>query len=100
MKYVLIEMDFCWADEFDVPVLWFTTEDKFTLWKERMSSLDISDDVEIYYGTNEYINFESYEELINSLIIREVSEETYKEMTSFWESYGLIDLRTLAEWYE
>ena len=56
-KYLLIKYNGDWADEFDVDLLWVTTEEEFEQWKNELSTKDIDESVEIYFGTNEFISF-------------------------------------------
>lgn len=100
MKHLLIKLEYCWADEHYVPSIWITTEREFNIWKEELSIRNINEDIEISFGTNQWINFNNYDEIIDSLVIKEISESTYNEIVNFINNYGLIDLPYLLEAYE
>lgn len=100
MKKILVKMDYCWSDEFDVKSLWVTTKEEFDKFKDELLKLDINEDVEIYFGTNEFVSFYSAEDIINSLIVTEISEDFYNEfIKNIGENYGLIEIPYLLEHY-
>lgn len=99
-KYLLIKYNGDWADEFDVDLLWVTTEEEFEQWKKELSTKDIDEYVEIYFGTNEFISFSSYEEIIENIEVSEISEDFYNTFIKLiGNSFGLIDLQDLPERY-
>lgn len=101
MQYLLIKMDSNWADEFDVNAFWITTDEEFEDWKDILSKCYISDGFEIYFGTNEFISFSSYEDIIESLTIVELEESFALNLIDlFGHIYGLIDLEELPNHYE
>lgn len=98
MNKILVKLDYCWADEFDVNSLWITTIDDYHEFLETIATLDISEYTEIYFGTNEYISFYSYDELVDSLDFEPISDEFYNEfMENIGETYGLISIPDLLE---
>lgn len=101
-KYILVKLDYNWADEFDVKSLWVTTQDEYNAFLDKLSNFDINDSCEIYFGTNECISFESYDELYNSLSERHVSKEFYDEFIKVVGSseFGLISIRNILENFE
>ena len=99
-KYLLIKYNDNWADEFDVDLLWVTTEEEFEQWKNELSTKDIDNSVEIYFGTNEFISFSSYEEIIEGIEVSEISKDFYNTFIKLIGDYfGLIDLLDLPERY-
>lgn len=99
-KYLLIKYNGDWADEFDVDLLWVTTEEEFEQWKNELSTKDINESVEIYFGTNEFISFSSYEEIIENIEVSEISKDFYNTFIKLiGNSFGLIDLLDLPERY-
>lgn len=99
-KYLLIKYNGDWADEFDVDLLWVTTEEEFEQWKNELSTKDIDESVEIYFGTNEFISFSSYEEIIENIEVSEISKDFYNTFIKLiGNSFGLIDLLDLPERY-
>lgn len=100
MDKILIKMDYCWADEFDIECLWATTIQEFEDFKSKLSKLDISDDVEIYFGTNEWISFTSYEDIMDSLEVIYVPNTFHSIFTEYiGETFGLISIPDLLEHY-
>lgn len=97
-RKVLVKLNYCWADEFDVEALWMTTEKEYNEYIEKLDKCIIDDSIEIYFGTNEYISFGSTEELKESLSIREVSDSFYNEFIyNIGEEYGLISISEILE---
>lgn len=101
MKYLLIKLEYNWADEFDVTCLWITTEDIFEEWKEQLNKCNINEDVDIYFGTNEWITFDSLYGILNSLVVAQISEEFYYTFNKLiGDEFGLISLKYLPDQYE
>jgi hypothetical protein len=101
MNYLLIKLEANWADEFDVDCLWVTTEKAFEEWKEDMSKRDIAEDIEIYFGTNEFVSFESYDYIMQNLTVEPITQAFYVDFTNMiGETFGLVDLKYLPECYE
>lgn len=100
-NYILVKLDYCWADEFDVKTFWVTTEESFNDFKALLVKYPLSWDDEFYYGTNEGVNFESSEALLNALDVELISEQYYDSLiNSFGESYGLIHIPNIIEFIE
>lgn len=101
-KYILVKLAHSWADEFNVEALWVTTQDEYNAFLDKLVTLDINDSVEIYFGTNEWVSFESYDELYNLLSERLVSKEFYDEFIKVVGSseFGLISIRNILENFE
>ena len=99
-KKLLVKLNYCWADEFDVEALWMTTEKEYNKFIDQLDKCIINDGTEIYFGTNEYISFESTEELKESLSIQEVSDSFYDEFIyRIGKEYGLISISEILELY-
>lgn len=100
LKYLLINLTCDWADEFDVKALWVTDEETFNKWKKELFKKDICEHVEIYYGTNEWITFSSYEDIMINLEVIEIDSVFYNKFIEYiGEEYGLINLSSLSEYY-
>lgn len=110
-KYVLLKMQSNWADEFDFDAFWVTTEDN---WKKfQLDLMSIKDEinfkeVEIYFGTNEWVSFYSAEEIINSIKVFEISKLEKEFLHKIFGTnyrfsneitYGLIDISNLPNHY-
>ena len=99
-KYLLIKLDYYWADEFACDSLWVTTQEEYDTWKAKLSECVIDGSTEIYFGTNEYINFESKEELFNSLVVTEITSSVHSFIIALiGKTFGVINLETLPEQY-
>lgn len=100
MNYLLIKYNNSWADEFNINCLWVTTEEEFEEWKEDLLRRDVSEYEEIYLGTNEWVNFYSSQEIIDSLSIERISKSFYVDFINMiGETFGLINLKELPEQY-
>ena len=101
MKYLLIKMDGCWADEFDVESLWVTTEDVFEDWKKTLLLKYVNEDKEVYFGTNEWIYFDSVEDILSSLSVIEIDSNFYNKFIEYiGEEFGLISISSLPNYYD
>jgi len=101
MNYLLVQLKDNWADKFNVDCLWVTTEEEFKAWKYDLSKRDINERIEIFFGTNEWITFDSFERIINSLIINSISNTFYIDFVNMiGETFGLIKLDDLSQHYD
>jgi hypothetical protein len=97
---ILVTLNYSWADEFDIPAMWITSVEEFKKFKKELSELDISEYNEIYFGTNEYVSFSSYSDIINNLIVTNITEQFYEEfLETVGESFGLISIPDLLDSY-
>jgi len=97
---VLVKLDVDWADEFTVQALWATTQGEYDTLIKVLSEQDIQGQ-DIYYGTNEYFNFDSLEDLLSALTVQEISEAFYVEfINTIGTSFGMIDISELPNWFE
>lgn len=98
---ILVSLSNSWADEFDVNALWVTTVQEFENFKSELYKRDISEYVEIYFGTNEWIDFDSAGSILDNISITPISEEFYNEFVQkIGQTYGLISIPGLLEDYE
>lgn len=78
MKYFIVKQSGNYADEFDTEGF-FLAEGKNL--KEVRKSLEPSEDTvfpaEVYFGTNEAIEFEDLEEYLDSFEITEITKQQY-----------------------
>lgn len=100
-KYLLISLDTCWADEFDVNGLWVTTQDEYDVFLKRLNEVNFKNQ-EIYFGTNEAVEYSSKEDFLSDIFVTEVSESFHDEFYSIFQSYtyGMIDIPYLLEIFE
>jgi hypothetical protein len=99
MNKVLVNLDYCYADEFNVNGLWVTTLEAYENFLDELEDCEINDDTEIYFGTNEFIIFESYEDITDSLVAKLVSDEFYNDFIKYIgsDTYGIINIPELIE---
>ena len=98
--YLLVKLDMNWADEFDVNAFWVTTQNRYDQFLRTIIEYDFSDNDELYFGTNEYINFESKEELFNSLVVTEITSSVHSFIIALiGKTFVVINLETLPEQY-
>ena len=98
---ILVKLEKDWADEFTVYSLWITTKKEFEEFTNKLKLYDISEESEIYYGTNEYFSFDSYDDIIKSLSIYNISDGCYNEFFKIFNSdeTGQISIKHLYECY-
>lgn len=99
MKYFLITESHNYADEFDFEAFMtaeaksledLNTKIKRCLDEEFAGRRPSRRGIEIYFGTNEYITFESVDEMVSSLQIQEITQEEYGVLnTVLGGSFGM-----------
>ena len=97
MNYVIVSLGVNWADEFDVNSLWVTTQEEY---EDVLRDIDKNfvSDVEIYFGTNESICFDSKDDLLECIDSAPISKEFYDEfLTLIGETYGPLSIPEIAE---
>ena len=74
--YVLVKYYDQWADEFDIHGFFVTTEKE---WNKILDDLDkkTSYPQERYFGTNEFVEFASFEDFYNRLTVKSISEDEF-----------------------
>lgn len=100
---LLIKLDTNWADEFDVQGFFTTTR---KAWDEHLAAVkryfENSDELELYFGTNEALTFDSYEEYADAYTASELSDEQFSQLVAlFGRSYsGEIEFGITARFDE
>lgn len=93
MNKVLVQLRCNYEDEFDVTALWLTTKEEYKNFLDALKTRNIKEDTEIYFGTNECITFNSYDDIVNSLTCMNVSDGFYDEfLKNIGSTYGSIDI--------
>lgn len=80
MKYYLVKEKANWADEFDIQGFkLFKSESIINLENQIIDSVTVDEifPTELYFGTNEWQEYESREDLLRDLEIIEISETQY-----------------------
>jgi hypothetical protein len=78
-KYVLVTYLFDYSDEFDVQGFWITEAKKHQAsMAELKSNWPEGKLIDKYFGTNEAIYFESFEDYESGLAVKEIDEAQYE----------------------
>lgn len=98
MEYVLLKLGTNWADEFDVESLMICTGEEY---QELINDIkkNFKPGYEYYFGTNECVEFDSVEEILDNITVAEISEEfynTFKELVG--TEFGILPLSRFAGW--
>lgn len=79
MNHIIVKGEVCYADEFDCEAIFVTTQEKWDSICEK-TERDFNGSVEVCFGTNEYMEFASYEDWIQNFKVCPISEATYNEL--------------------
>ena len=85
MKYYLLKYDDNYADEFDISGFRVYDEPGYDSFKERVKSAKYPQ--ERYFGTNEFVEFDSAKDYLKRIDISEISEIEAKVLMKLF-SYG------------
>lgn len=110
MKNLFIEFNSNYADEFDISGFLIMSEEEWEEHKlvaeKRFSSLEPTErstrrgespSLEVYFGTNEQIIYESLSEYLRSFTVTEISDEERATLEKFFKpSWGPLRYGTLA----
>lgn len=89
MKKLLVKGRCDWADEFDCEFLGLFTEDnwnsivKYT--KEGFEKHD-GEEVSVYFGSNEYIEIDSYKQWLSCFTVVEIPDSMYEKLLEVFPS--------------
>lgn len=104
MGMLLIESDFDYSDEFSVTGFIITTEDGFEETKAFITKYFNEhkyvkcDGVEMYFGTNEALQFGSASEVLDCLQVTKLTTgEAHTIANVLGDSYGIFNLNSLVE---
>lgn len=87
-QYLVVQSEFDYADEFDVYGLYITTKTLYDMMMEEAKKyFDVHDDYEGWFGTNEAILVESFEDYQAGLHVSEITEETYHALNKALNPY-------------
>ena len=95
MSYVLVKLNANWADEFDINSLAVMTTSEFDRYLEDLNKYFIPN-VGLYFGTNEWVEFEDVSEITSGLESTPISYEFYLEFKRVigkeFGMFGLYDI--------
>lgn len=84
----LVRFRDCWADEFDVEGFCVMSDDEIEVWKSRFKVIFDRNEVYTYsFGTNEEIDYSSFDQFISNFSFCEISEEQAETLKTF----GFVD---------
>lgn len=82
-EYVFVTMSHDYADEFDVECCFVAKKEEFekqmNVIRLAFDASVIEDDHEYYFGTNEYLSFNSFDDFERGVEVKPCSEEFYNE---------------------
>lgn len=82
-NYLLIKFEYPWADEFDVKSLQVITENEWELLKINAEDRLSQQSIIIYFGTNEFIEIQNYDDFTKSFTIIPITEKFYNDFKKF-----------------
>lgn len=94
-EYVLVTLDADYADEFDVCHAWAMTKEAYD--EGVKSSREYFESrgrgyTEIYFGTNEAIDVDNFNDYMSNLSVETISKEDYEAFhRMFGGSFGMMD---------
>ena len=99
-KYFLVRYSVDYADEFDVEGMKIFTEAEYNSFLDNQSyAKDLEEKgerevgewgmIELYFGTNEFLSFDSVDEVIKALEVQEITEQEFNTLKSLGlDSFG------------
>ena len=97
MKYYVLKFEDNYADEFDVSGIILTTENELNEFNDAIKWLKENwipkgenkyrGEIEVYFGTNEFLKYRDWKQVRNSFKEFEVSESVYLEMMEIFQSF-------------
>lgn len=93
-KYIVILED-NYADEFDIKDVKILNEENFLRLKNNLNLLFKNGYLEIYFGTNEYLEYNNINELLRVLKFEEI--ENYNEIKKYEKYFPDMDIISTLE---
>lgn len=102
MKYYLLDYTGDWADEMTIYGLMLLTEEEYQTWRAKLEDEEAGHFPFTYgVGTNEEIEYDSFEDMFSNITVKEVTKEQYDVLkaTIFQnqEDYGMFPFS--HEWH-
>lgn len=93
---VLLNQKIDWADEFDIEGFEIMDEDQWVEYQEALTEAEYP--IEQYFGTNEFVEFESFEDLMRSISVKFISENEKEILTRLLDvKYGSYGVTAIPE---
>jgi len=103
-KFYLVRFTEDYADEFDVSGMKVYTEEEFKVFTDGLKLIEKREDdreIEIYFGTNEYLYFYTKYDFLGIFKAEEISEQEYKTLVRLGlKEFGHGSVFDYAEHYE
>jgi hypothetical protein len=105
-KYVFVTTTHNWADEFNIGGCFVAIDSEFQAIMDKIQAAFakgfITEDTEFYFGTNEGLSFENWEDFLSGVQVEECSKPFYDEfqiMCPYGVGFDVIDnmLDTIAD---
>lgn len=99
-KFYLVRFTEDYADEFDVSGMKIFTEEEYVSFIDNQKyAKDLErkgeivtgefEEIELYFGTNEWLSFETVDEIIKALDVREITEQEFNTLKNLGlDSFG------------
>lgn len=88
-QHLLISIDRDWADEFNVEGFIVMTDSEWEDHKQLAQKLfEEKGSVELYFGTNEFLDYSSYDEYVGAFEVTELSTEQLDVLKSLFTIKG------------
>lgn len=88
-EYVFIKSVHCYADEFDTHEVAVWELSRYNAWKEALEKAFIGQkDIEMYFGSNEFLIFNSAAEVLEGITVKPVTEDEANVLKKYLFDYG------------
>ena len=84
-EYIMITENHNWADEFDIYGFTIMSKNEWNSIKEEINDLNLRDR-EFYFGTNEYLQWNTGKDFLRNCSEKEISFEDYKSLIKIFTS--------------
>lgn len=99
-QYVLVKHQDDYADEFDVDTVFVFKYDEFNEHLKRIEeSFKEVSYKEIYFGTNECLLYEDFEDFMDTLNIKYISDKEYHEFKALMNCSAFGSITNLFEYW-
>lgn len=87
---VLVKFSKDYADEFDCEEFWwvFGSNEIYTAWLEEYKSEFENGSVERWFGTDEYLEFDDFDDFMSCLSVQEITEEEAGVFEKYFGKYS------------
>lgn len=97
-QYVLVKHQDNYADAFDINTVFVFKYDEFNKHLKRIE--ETFENIDIYFGTNEWLTYESFEDFMDTLNIKYISDKEYHEFRSLMNCSAFGSITHLFDCWE